>query len=128
MDKKKRMLLIVSVFVVLGVVCYFGLRSHFQQQGAEGYLKNFRTEGEVLRYIAPEGYVPDKKTAITIAVAVWEPIYGKEQIAGEAPYQANLVDGVWVVSGSLPGLSIGGTAKALIKKDTGEILQVIHEM
>ena len=128
MNKKNKMLLTASVAVVLVVACYFVLRSHFQQQGAEEYLKDFRTEGEVLKYIPPEGYVPDKKTAISIAVAVWEPIYGKEQIAGEAPYQANLVDGVWVVSGSLPGLSIGGTAKALIKKDTGEILQVIHEM
>lgn len=128
MNKKNKMLLTASVAVVLVVACYFVLRSHFQQQGAEEYLKDFRNEGEVRKYIPPEGYVPDKKTAISIAVAVWEPIYGKEQIAGEAPYQANLVDGVWVVSGSLPRLSIGGTAKALIKKDTGEILQVIHEM
>ena len=36
-----------------------------------------------------DGYVPDGKTAIRLAVAVWEPIYGADQIAHEKPYHAN---------------------------------------
>jgi len=75
----------------------------------------------------PEGFVPDAETAIKIAVAVWEPIYGKEQIAAERPYRATLADGVWTVTGSLPkGFTRGGVAETRISKEDGRTLGVIH--
>lgn len=82
-------------------------------------------------YKPKEGYVPDEKTAITIAVAVWIPIYGEKQIQGEKPYHATLSDGVWFVKGSLPKpppghIMVGGVAEAEISKDDGRILRVIH--
>ncbi len=73
-----------------------------------------------------DGYVPDSKTAIKIAVAVWEPIYGEERIAGEKPYIAALSNGVWTVEGSLPASMLGGTAIAEIAKDDGRVLSVSH--
>ena len=72
------------------------------------------------------GYVPDEETAIKIAVAVWSPIYGKEQIEKEKPYKATLKDGIWYVSGSLPTGWIGGTAEAEIAKDDGRIIRITH--
>lgn len=44
-----------------------------------------------------QGYVPDAVTTIKIAVAVWEPIYGAEQISKQKPFMAVLVNGVWKV-------------------------------
>ena len=74
-----------------------------------------------------DGYVPDAKTAIRIAVAVWEPIYGEQVIAGEKPYDARLdTNGVWIVRGSLPENTPGGVAVAEIAKDDGRILRVSH--
>ncbi|MGY1522125.1 NTF2 fold immunity protein [Luteimonas sp. A482] len=70
--------------------------------------------------------VQDEATAITIAVAVWEPIYGKEEIASQAPYSAELIDGQWTVSGYLPPSHAGGTAIAVISKRDGQILRVSH--
>ena len=72
------------------------------------------------------GYVPDAATAIKIAIAIWEPIYGVEQIAGEKPYQAHLAHGIWTVEGSLPAESVGGVTLAEIVQDDGKILRVIH--
>lgn len=72
------------------------------------------------------GYVPDAETAIRIAVAIWEPIYGRTQIEGQKPYRASLKDGIWTVEGSLPKGWIGGVALAQIAKDDGRILQVSH--
>ena len=72
------------------------------------------------------GYVPNAETAIQIAIAIWEPIYGKEQIAGEKPYKATLKEGVWFVEGSLPKGWRGGVAEAEISKDSGAILRVSH--
>lgn len=73
------------------------------------------------------GFVPDAKTAIKIAVAVWEPIYGADKIAGEKPYHARLnTNGVWLVEGSLPADLVGGVAEAEITKDDARILRVSH--
>ena len=77
-------------------------------------------------YKPEEGYVPDKESAIRIAVAVWSPIYGKEKIASEKPYMAALKDGVWHVNGSLPQGWIGGVAEAEVAKDDGRILRISH--
>jgi len=72
------------------------------------------------------GYVPDAKTAIRIAVAVWEPIYGEKQIAKQKPYQAILTNGVWTVEGTFHGSGFGGVAVAEISKDDARVLRVSH--
>ena len=84
------------------------------------------TRGAVHSFVPPSGFVPDEKTAIRIALAIWEPIYGEKQIASEKPYRATLKDGVWEVTGSLPGLIVGGSAVAEISKRDGTILRVSH--
>jgi hypothetical protein len=72
-----------------------------------------------------EGFVPDAKTAIKIAVAVWEPIYGENKIANEKPYRARLLtNAVWKVEGSLPPTTLGGVATAFIAKEDGRIIHV----
>ena len=74
----------------------------------------------------PKGLVPDAATAIKIAIAVWEPIYGAEQIAEQAPYRVALRAGVWVVTGSLPPGSLGGVAIAEIAREDGRVRRVSH--
>ncbi len=74
----------------------------------------------------PQGLVPDSKTAISIAVAVWTPIYGEKQIASQKPYRATLSGGKWTVTGSRPEGWIGGTAIAIISKSDGQVLRVSH--
>jgi len=75
-------------------------------------------------YMPDAGYVPDAKTAIKIAVAVWEPVYGEKQIAKQKPYHANLTNGVWTVEGSYHG--VGGVALAEISKEDARLLRVTH--
>jgi hypothetical protein len=78
-------------------------------------------------YMPQAGYVPDEKTAIAIAVAVWVPIYGEKQIKNQKPYKAELRDGIWYVSGSFKndGWS-GGVAEAEIVKDDARVIRVTH--
>ncbi len=74
----------------------------------------------------PQGLVPDGKTAIAIAVAVWAPIYGEKKIALEKPYIATLTNGKWTVTGSLPEGYIGGVAIAVIAKSNGQVIRISH--
>ncbi len=88
----------------------------------------FSLASEIKKHsVVPEnGYIPDQETAIKIAVAIWSPIYGEEHIVGKSPYNAELIDGVWHVSGSLPVGYKGGVPVIEIDKKTGSILRVSH--
>jgi hypothetical protein len=77
-------------------------------------------------YKPEEGYVSNEETAIKIAVAIWIPIYGEEEIESQKPYNAVLINGVWYVTGSLPEGWLGGVAEAEITKDDGRILRISH--
>jgi hypothetical protein len=90
------------------------------------------SESEKLSYKPKEGYVPDAITAIKIAEAVLIPIYGEKQINSEKPLNAELKDGIWIVTGTLNCLGgghdcPGGVAIVEISKEDGRILRVIHE-
>jgi hypothetical protein len=77
-------------------------------------------------FVPKDGFVPTGEVAIAIAVAIWEPIYGKDKIAKERPFRARLNDQVWTVEGSLPEGSKGGVAEAKISKADARILYVSH--
>jgi len=76
------------------------------------------------------GFVPDSETAIRIAIAILIPIYGEDFVNSEKPYTATLNDGVWEVSGSLPGSEkgavVGGAAIVKISKKDGRVLYFLH--
>ncbi len=77
-------------------------------------------------YTPNEGFVPNETTAISIAVAVWTPIYGKDVISKQKPYKASLTGDTWIVEGSLPKNMLGGVVRAEIAKKDGRILRVTH--
>jgi hypothetical protein len=77
--------------------------------------------------VPEKGFVPDAQTAISIAEAVWIPIYGESKIKGEAPFKATLSGDTWTVWGSLPPGVLGGTAVAKISRTDGRILGITHE-
>ena len=73
-----------------------------------------------------QGFVPDEKTAIAIAVAIWSPIYGEEKIQNEKPFKAVLKDDVWHVERTLPKEIAGGVAEVEISKKDARVLRVSH--
>lgn len=83
-------------------------------------------EETVHSYKPPSGYVPDADTAIRIAVAVWKPIYGRDNIEARKPYRASLRNGVWLVEGALPRGKKGGGPLAEISKADATVLRVSH--
>ena len=70
-------------------------------------------------------YVRNEATAIRIAEAVWLSFYG-EQIYEQRPFRAQLVKGIWIVTGSLPKDCPGGVPIARIRREDGQIVQVVH--
>lgn len=72
------------------------------------------------------GLVPDGKTAIRIARAIWEPIYGSAAYRQNQPIRAKLTQGVWRVEGTLARGMVGGVPYAWIRKSDGAVLGVVH--
>lgn len=88
--------------------------------------------GGLPNVVPAKGYIPDEKTAIRVALAILEPVYGKKLIDREEPFRATLQDGVWVVEGTLHkeypfGIQSGGTAIVEIDARSGRIVRMIHE-
>jgi hypothetical protein len=77
-------------------------------------------------YDPPKGFIPDAATAVRVAEAILIPIYGQATIAGERPFKAELRNGVWIVTGTLPPGYVGGTATIKISKSDGKVLYVMH--
>ena len=77
-------------------------------------------------YIPPNGVIPDSKTAIRMAEAILEPIYGTDQIKKEQPLSAILKDNVWTITGTLPKGELGGTAIVEISKSDGQVKRISH--
>jgi hypothetical protein len=70
-------------------------------------------------------YVPDEKTAIAIAEAVWLPVFG-EKIYKSKPFTATLdSELIWTVKGTLNAYK-GGVPYCRIQKKDGKIVSVYH--
>ena len=70
--------------------------------------------------------MPNKETEISIAKAIWLPIYGKS-IYKEKPYIAYLnKDDIWVVKGTFNRKGFGGVSYAFIRRKDGKIIYIIH--
>ena len=69
-------------------------------------------------------YVPDEKTAVKIAEAVWLPIFG-EKIYKQKPFKAKLIDKyTWLVESTLLKNMMGGCYYIKIRKKDCKILRV----
>jgi len=115
----KKTIFIISIFLIIGLFTFC------VPVVEEGFMELLPQEEK--GYIPPDGFVPDKETAIKIAEAVWLPIYGRK-VTRQKPYRVKLIDErIWLVKGSVRGFfTLGGEAYIEIDKYTGEILKVTH--
>jgi len=74
------------------------------------------------------GYVPDRATAIRIAVAVLIPIYGPAIEKKEAPWNAELKGDIWTVVGAFHGKGVGGEAIVQLRKSNGTVTFITHDV
>jgi len=76
--------------------------------------------------VCVENVLPDKETALAVAEQILFKVYGKDQILGERPYHAKLIDDYWVLSGTLPKNMLGGTFLIILSAKDGRVIKLIH--
>src|SRR5215813_11524770 len=85
---------------------------------------------------SPAVAVPDQATAVKLAEKALVRIYGKKQIESVRPFRAELIQGVWHVTGTLyctgsrgnviTGDCVGGVAMAEIRQSDGRVMKTGH--
>jgi len=70
--------------------------------------------------------IEDSTTAINVAEPILFKIYGKENIQSEKPYETYLINNYWVITGTLPEDSVGGTFLIIIDARNSQVLRITH--
>lgn len=70
--------------------------------------------------------IPDEKTAKKVAEAILVPIYGRDAIETQKPFNVFLLGDIWVLTGYLPPDQLGGVFRINISKTNGCVIQVTH--
>jgi len=73
-----------------------------------------------------ENIVKNSETAIKIVEPILYEIYGKKQIESEKPYEIYLIKNYWIIQGTLPEKSKGGTFIIIINAKDSQVLKVSH--
>lgn len=71
--------------------------------------------------------INDKETAIAVTESILFKIYSKDTIMEERPYEIYLIDGYWIIFGTLPKGWLGGTFKIIMKRKNGQVIFIGHE-
>jgi hypothetical protein len=70
--------------------------------------------------------VPTQQAAIAIHTVAAGSVFGTEKVSNQRPYIATREGGYWVVFGTLPEGSLGGTATTVIRAADGAVLRLVH--
>ena len=83
---------------------------------------------DTLRPVVSSGklLIPTSSVAIQIAEPILFQIYGKKQIVSERPYESYLIGHCWIILGTLPKDSDGGTFQIVVDARNSKVIQVTH--
>ena len=118
---------ILLLFVLVACSQVKNDRIYIGKTNAEQELKSFLSSSPQHNVIDnKKAIIKDSLTAIDVAEPILFNIYGKENIVKERPYESHLIDDYWVINGTLPKDSVGGTFLIIIDSRNGTILKITH--
>lgn len=99
-----------------------------------GYLGMELAQKRLEKILADSSYVlvrgdtliKNEKCAVMMAEAVLFQFYGEDKIRNEQPYEAYLIDGYWVIGGTLPDGMDGGNFEVIINAMDGRFIHLGH--
>ena len=121
-----RILLILAMVIV--PLSFFGQsfknRSVIGEDSARQIIKSFLTDDT--SKLASDTLFSDKETVISVAEMVLFKKYGKALITYEKPYESYLVEGYWLLRGTLPKNSTGDVFEMIMSAKDGRIVKISH--
>jgi NTF2 fold immunity protein len=94
---------------------------------AEQELKSALTDTTKHNVISSDNIIlKDSLIATTVAETVLFSIYGKTNITRQKPYEINHINNFWVLNGTLPKGTLGGTFLIIIDDRNSRIIKITH--
>lgn len=116
--------IVVIALLLLTVSCQERNRVLLGRERAEQSLKTALLKSDSVFFDRP--LVPDESTAEVLAEAILFKVYGEDVIADERPYEIHLVDGYWVIRGTLSTGTDGGTFEIIINSMNAQVVKINH--
>ncbi len=131
----------VLLFMVLFVSCHCRQKDSIQtvEEEPEFIYLGERTKEEIKgQYWIDNGrrtvfirgghVIPNAKTAVEVAKPILYNEFGKENIDDDLPFRVELInDSIWVLYGTLPPNSLGGTFHMTMLKWNGQVIAIWGE-
>lgn len=70
--------------------------------------------------------IKDSLTAVAVAEPILFGIYNKNNIIRQRPYEIYLINNYWIISGTLPKESKGGTFLIILDSKNNRVIKIIH--
>jgi len=112
--------------IILTFLLFLPLLSFGQSKEERKRLKEILAD-KTGTQVAVARVIPDKTTALAVAEPILFKLYGKKHVISEKPYVISLVDGYWMITGSLPKGMDGGTFSIILSAKDGRVIRLIHE-
>lgn len=77
-------------------------------------------------YIWEDPLIDDEETAIKVVEPILFGKYGQKNIELQKPYEVHKIDQYYIISGTLPSGSIGGTFVIITDETNARVLEITH--
>lgn len=122
-----KFIILICLFFSGELYCQKDTKDNSHLTGLYKYsLHQVLKQRENKNYKLSQDAIPDSMTAIKVADVLLTKRYGTETIESEKPFTAILLEGYWIVYGNLPEGYSGGVAEIFMKKNTGEVIRLVH--
>lgn len=75
---------------------------------------------------ADKKLIDSKETAVKFAEVILFKVYGEKTIRKERPYEIHLIDGYWVINGTIAEGSRGGGFEIILDSKDGRVIRLVH--
>lgn len=108
------------------VSCSDKLTKEYNEANGIEYAKTELKSAIIKNEILPDRVISDSQTAVDVAESILFKIYGEENIIKQRPYDVNFTDGYYIINGTFPKPTIGGTFLIIINSQDGKVIKLTH--
>lgn len=108
------------------VSCSDKLNKEYNEANEIEYAKTELKSAIIKNEILPDRVISDSQTAVDVAESILFKIYGEENIIKQRPYDVNFTDGYYIINGTFPKPTIGGTFLIIINSQDGKVIKLTH--
>lgn len=115
------------IFILIIITVSFSCKHEFLGEQAAKEILQETLQDTTKSSLVSDTLIKDKETATKIAEIYLFNVYGKKEVLNEKPYEIYLINGFWVILGTLPDYyAAGGTFEIIINSKNGEVIRLIH--